>query len=35
MLNAPDEDLNESALERVGVINTDVDFEASFEQFDK
>lgn len=35
VLNSPDEDLNESDLDRAGVIHTDVDFDASFEEFDK
>jgi hypothetical protein len=27
-------ELNESEIERAGIINTDVDFDASFEQFE-
>ena len=34
VLNSPDVDLNESEIERAGIINTDVDFDASFEQFE-
>ena len=35
VLNSPDEDLNESELNRAGVIaEAEVDFEASFEKFD-
>ena len=34
VLNSADQDLNESEIERADIANSDVDFDASFEQFD-